>query len=147
MGRLLFNLLSVIGVVLVLLGAAMGVDAWRLGQYGLRAEATVIAVEPHTFKDADRNWVTRYAPVLEFTDQRGKKHLVQTDESSPDLGFKKGQRVPIVYSPWQPDRFVLADRTNLWPGAAVAVIIGLVFIPIGMWWKSRRSKPRSGDGV
>jgi hypothetical protein len=84
-------------------------------------------------RDADENGRTAFRPVVRFTTTNGD--IVSTTERLPSSSkrFEIGAQVPVQYPFGQPMQARIATFTDLWLGATLAGVIGLVALVAGVF--------------
>ncbi len=82
---------------------------------------------------------TFYYPRFQFTATNGAVISVTSSSGATDQPFAKGQTVPMLYDPGQPERAV-RDSLQLWHESLFLLPFGLVFtvIPVAVFYALRR---------
>ncbi len=100
-----------------------------------RADGVVIAVGQrisYTGSGPTRSGsLIDYAEV-EYTTQGGSKQVFEQQFGLIEGCPEKGEKVPVAYLPNEPTEGLIISFASLWMGDIVTVIIGVIFIALGV---------------
>lgn len=97
-----------------------------LAQDGVATEALVVAVDSRLGRSSGGHRKRTYALTLEFEDQQGKQHRERTSYGQSYGGWRRGERVPIVYNPRDPSEFALDDWFDVWAMPLGFAVVGAI---------------------
>ncbi|SCX68957.1 DUF3592 domain-containing protein [Variovorax sp. EL159] len=86
-----------------------------------------------------------WRPVVQFRLPSGAIIDFTTSSSSGSPGYEIGEKVDVFYQPSNPNNALLNDLFELWGGAAIAGVIGAVFL--GFAWLLRKIGQNEKTGV
>jgi len=72
-----------------------------------------------------------YAPVVDWTDASGKRHLLVSNIRSNPPAFERGEKVTVLYDPEKPSKATIDTFGQRFTGILIFGGIGLVFALIG----------------
>jgi hypothetical protein len=116
-----------IGAAFVAAGLFFGVRTWRFLQRAESTEGTIVAMETHSGSKGPT-----YSPVVEYAAADGTRHRVTEESSSSHPGVSVGDVVPVKYDPSRPEQGRLAKPFKLWGLPGFFVLLGLVFLVVGL---------------
>ncbi|MFA6103314.1 MAG: DUF3592 domain-containing protein [Victivallaceae bacterium] len=122
--------LIAVGIALLVASAVLGISTLRFLHNADFSEGTVEELELHAR-------VCR--PTVSFHDKQGQIHTFSERGSNPS-GFKVGQKVCVAYNPNAPSIAHIVSFETLWILPTVLVIIGMAFVPLGLFrmWQTRK---------
>lgn len=100
-------------------------------------EGTVIKL--NVLHDQDES-TDSFAPVYEFTDQRGIKRVIESGTYSHPSVYSVGERVSVLYLPESPGKAKLDSFIDLWGIPSLLIFAGL--LQVGMSILLMRAIPR-----
>ena len=74
-----------------------------------------------------------YAPIITFNDNSGKEYKYYSDNFSYPPSYHKGEKVEIYYDSANPNEAFINSFIEKWVIGMVLLILGVVFVPIGIW--------------
>jgi hypothetical protein len=95
-------------------------------QGAAKAEGTVVELVRSRSSDS-----TTYAPVIQFTDQKGVAFEFTSSTSSNPPGYTEGEKVEVLYLQDRPQEAKINGFFSLWGGAVIVGGLGGVFFLIG----------------
>ena len=94
---------------------------------GLQAEGTVVRLE------ADKNPKSKALfPVVRFTTLTHGTITLRYNLGNYPAGFQLGQRVPLLYDPLAPERFVIVTEASDWAIITLG-LLGVFFTGLGLY--------------
>lgn len=101
----------------------------RIGE----ALATVVDVVAVRSRDSDGHASVTYAPVVEFVDMGGTRHVAQSSVSSRPAEYAVGEAVTVTYQPDDPEGNFSLPRDGFTMGLVVGIFVGIgaLFAAIG----------------
>jgi hypothetical protein len=134
-----FRMLSLLGAVLCFCGA-IGFTAWSIyiTQNGTLTTGTIVDL----VKQKDSSKGDFWQPVFKYQDAAHKVHTVQSSVGENPPGYVKGQQVPVIYMPYNPESASIATWSALWGTPLLFAAIGLfeLFLSIGLAYLERHLK-------
>jgi len=119
-------------VVLTVVGVAFIIGSlviWRSQQPiegGVTTTGRVVDQVVRTRTDSDGNRRTDSYPIIEFSDQRERKHRFETNVSG--FGGETGDVVQVRYDPSNPSRAQWADQPGQWLWIVVFIVGWIVLV-------------------
>src|SRR3974390_1194455 len=135
--------LKVLNAVFLTIGLlTLGIGSW-IAAGTLRLQRNGVAAEGHVIR-LDRGSKGARFPVVEFQTQSGESVTFKSRSGSSPPSFRVGESVPVLYNPNDPQHASINTSWQLWGGAFIAVILGVVFtsipgaVVLADWRKRRR---------
>lgn len=137
MSRRLPSLLAVLFCWLLAGGAVVtAVGAFRFLKVAQPVTGRVIALREHAGEDG-----ATYSPTIEFTDQSGRTHVLESTHSSSPPGFQIGEAVTVLCPPGRPEDGKLNHPLDLW---GIPVALGALAVGCGVFGAVLRARNRTG---
>jgi hypothetical protein len=119
----------------------------KLIKRGIKTEATVTNIFKNEIDDTDLGKRTIYIPVFKFYDDSYQEVIKQSDSGSSALEYKIGEKVVIIYEPYDRNKLFLPEKfkgdytvqilffsikiNKLYRNTIILFIIAAAFIIIG----------------
>ena len=78
-------------------------------------------------RDVDEDSGVVYFPIVEFT-AGGELYTFESGSGSSSRPYKKGQEIPVLYHPDNPENAQIESFGSQWLGVLICGLIGIVFI-------------------
>jgi hypothetical protein len=128
-----------VGVLIFVVGAVIGVFAYRFIAGSEEADGTVIDLKESYDSQDD---TTVYYPIVRFTTAEGRTVEFESNVSS---SHDVGDRVEVLYDPDDPTDARLSGFFNLWFGSLAFGAVGIGFVAIGAYIVRRTRTPSKED--
>ncbi|QHT67515.1 DUF3592 domain-containing protein [Rhodocytophaga rosea] len=86
-----------------------------------------------------------YYPIVEFTDQTGKKTIFSSSYSSSPPAYEVGETVEVLYEPGKPSQAEIKGFFSQWLAALITGFLGMIFSTIGLANLFAASRTRKKD--
>jgi hypothetical protein len=86
-----------------------------------------------------------YYPIVEFTDQTGKKTIFSSSFSSNPPAYEVGETVEVYYEPEKPAQAEIKGFFSQWLAALITGFLGIIFSTIGLASLFAASKKKKKD--
>lgn len=127
------NAVSIIKYVFTLIGAAMLIGAVYWFQHtrafvasAVTAEGTVVDLQPSRSSDS-----VTYKPVVRYKTATGEQIEFVSSTGSNPPGYRKGEKVEVLYLPSEPGNASINTFFSLWLGHLIVGGVGGVFFMVG----------------
>ncbi|OGD61553.1 hypothetical protein A3A71_04310 [Candidatus Berkelbacteria bacterium RIFCSPLOWO2_01_FULL_50_28] len=124
--------ISVIGFILIGLGAFWFNSSVRFSKNALSAPATVVSVASSHRDDSNGNKIYIFTPTVKFTDNNQVEVTAtptfNSGSSSSSISpYSQGDTLTIYYDPSNPKKISLNKTTSLYVGPLVLIFFGVLF--------------------
>ena len=111
----------------------------------------VTTFSSNTSTDSDGFTTTYYCPWVEFTTASGATREVLVNDCSSPRAYEAGEAVTVIYNPADPEQVELKGGVREIVGniigigfavvGCIPVVLGLIFLIVGIVGATRRSRP------
>ncbi len=132
-----------------------GLLVWGISTYSDRVSSlesyqktTGTVVEMREVPETENSGVT-YAPVIKFSDEKGREFRHSSSHSSDPPAYKIGERVELFYDKGDPESAFINSFWGKWWGTIILFTCPAVLFPVGFWMLfsafRRKNSPAAND--
>jgi hypothetical protein len=129
-----FNFTQVFGSIFSLVGLILLTVCGTIYYYEqqfLNKAITSTGVVTQLGESRSSKGSSTYYPIVEFTDQTGKKTIFSSSYSSSPPAYEVGETVEVLYEPGKPSQAEIKGFFSQWLAALITGFLGLIFSTIG----------------
>jgi hypothetical protein len=119
-----FNLIAVMGAILIVFGVFVAQKTARLANAGGSASGHIVGFQSST----DSKGHTNYYPMVEFQD--GGRTIKFNDRVGSSIRMPQAESVPVIYDPNEPSNAMIDRGIWNWLPAAALLLFGAILLLI-----------------